>query len=729
MCLRRPIRRYRGVQGSTKDSIERLACTFIIDTIFFLNSRALWAECLKTTEAVSTAISREGVTPLSRTQTTVAHLSVRETRGSSASRPGRTRAKVARVPNAHESMGSVALASVTEQALRQIISLRTPDAAGNRMGPDKILEVFGVKKMVLTISRSTLTRYLARIDAGDVTLDEPLGSKRSHEEKRLLSKDEELIVADHVRTLSAMWLSVPYATLDELVVDILSWKQETNRRLKSTRYEEYEPLTAVQERCVRNGSPCPQWKRDFIKRHGLKKMMVLPGDAVRSKVATRDVVDGHLKRLEAHLIRYGICDDDGLLVNAQALVNFDECGQFVAKSTTRDWYLTAIKSRAHTPEALDRRMFTFTCASDASGAMLRSQIIWPGKQWLDSMGVSSTMLGDRRLTMSVSENGCQTCDSLREYVGALLTDMRKVIPLEQHVVLLADNQSSRATARGALETHKMIKSQYNASWFFIPPHSSAVLQPMDRVFQTLHQKFNMHRGMLMEEGGFRRMSIAQCARMVPEVLHAFFAAVEGQGMRGAWSRCGVGPRHLDVDLVHPGDLRHDDAGAASAPPPAKRVGGTAQLVALHAILKEERKAKIARVFDVPERRGRPAGKGHVKGLNPCGVDTDEFWRRKAEIEVNERKAEEEKEAKRIEAEKVSSKRKRDAEEKAERKNKKDSISDKIITQDPDIFVPGVQELQHREAGFVERRVPRFAAQGAELKLDASHLKCVRSGVG
>lgn len=191
--------------------------------------------------------------------------------------------------------------------------------------------------------------------------------------------------------------------------------------------------------------------------------------------------------------------------------------------------------------------------------------------------------------------------------------MRKVIPLEQHVVLLADNQSSRATARGALETHKMIKSQYNASWFFIPPHSSAVLQPMDRVFQTLHQKFNMHRGMLMEEGGFRRMSIAQCARMVPEVLHAFFAAVEGQGMRGAWSRCGVGPRHLDVDLVHPGDLRHDDAGAASAPPPAKRVGGTAQLVALHAILKEERKAKIARVFDVPERRGRPAGKGHVKG--------------------------------------------------------------------------------------------------------------------
>ena len=35
MCLRRPIRRYRGVQGSTKDSIERLACTFIIDTIFF----------------------------------------------------------------------------------------------------------------------------------------------------------------------------------------------------------------------------------------------------------------------------------------------------------------------------------------------------------------------------------------------------------------------------------------------------------------------------------------------------------------------------------------------------------------------------------------------------------------------------------------------------------------------------------------------------------------------
>ena len=97
--------------------------------------------------------------------------------------------------------------------------------------------------------------------------------------------------------------------------------------------------------------------------------------------------------------------------------------------------------------------------------------------------------------------------------------------------------------------------------------------------------------------------------------------------------------------------------------------------------------------------------------------------------MNERKAEEEKEAKRIEAEKVSSKRKRDAEEKAERKKKKDSISDKIITQDPDIFVPGVQELQHREAGFVERRVPRFAAQGAELKLDASHLKCVRSGVG
>ena len=529
-----------------------------------------------------------------------------------------------------------------------------------RLGPialaTKIVEEWLIDREALP-APMTLRTWMQEIKDGVVCVategDEEgrlIRKERKHNNKFLLTQDEEQQLAKYIKIRAETWQAVPMREIDNLVFELLTFRDFINRQVKGGK--DYVPLGPMQRAVLNTRRFTPKWRRRFLKKHGLDTCMTASVDAKRAAKATRKVAERHLSELKEWLVEKGIADSSGKIVHPAALVNFDECGQFFSKDTSKTRVVKAKGSATRRALHENRQQFTFTGTSSADGHMYTPQVIWQGKNKLKGL-MPPVYEGGCKWHVSMADHGCQTAVTLKAYLEVILPEIRNRLthdlhlPPDQPIVLLVDGHASRVVSLDALEAEEVL-DRYNASYFLLPPHSSGTLQPMDQCYASFHRTYEKCRDDFLA-GAYERHRVRgqDAALILGKAAMKWMTTYRGSAMASCWALCGIGEK-LDVALIPSKNLRAEEsdpdvANVAAERHPERVTRAVSEKMYVHALIEMYEKKKRddwERSWTHPQRgkdlKASARAQGPVQGpVRPA------VWngQRKRKAEVNEKKAE------------------------------------------------------------------------------------------
>ena len=489
-------------------------------------------------------------------------------------------------------------------------------------------------------AKMTVFRWRKEVLEGVVVKEDGVLKRtvRKNDTKFLLTQNEEDALAEHIRICADTWKAVPVSEMDAYVVEILHYRQFMNRQIKTTKNPKYVPLRRLQKRAIEKNLVTRRWRRRFLKDHDLLAKMTSAVDAKRSAKATRAVAERHLEQLAVHLKKARIMNEEGVIVRPDALLNFDEVGQFYSKSHKREYMVTPKRVKPKRAEHIVRKQFTFTGVTSALGRFHLPQVIYAGKLVQQGMFPDTIPGKVDAWHVNVTDHGCQTCPSLVKYLRVLLPEIRQSVELGQHVVLMVDGHGSRAAAFGARET-KGVLDQYNASYNFLPPNSSGTLQPMDQLYHSFHSQYDRartHYTSLKPE--VKTIKTADVALILRQAVEEWMNAHPEDTVQRLWFRCGVG-RECDVRHIPSDNLRdepkqvekqleseaRDDARVTRATSCDMRMSEELYIKGLNALFKEERAERHAHLYVHSGREKLGAAFNPLGRVSLEGECTDAIW--------------------------------------------------------------------------------------------------------